>query len=179
MSGSSLWKPDPNISKPKFPLVAAVTHLQHKWIGKFAATPGCSQLLWLSAVHVIKKLSAALFKVWTPGPLHDQTKECVGLVLEARQSERCVLWPLLFSLGWDKPGSVAPLRLVGCLIKTPAPSWAYFYSIFSFFSLPLSVLFFTLSLACPLPHSVPSVLSLTFKGESIFQNVKISRNQLL
>lgn len=36
-----------------------------------------------------------------------------------------------FLLGWDKPGSVAPLRLVGCLIETPAPSWAYFYSIFS------------------------------------------------
>lgn len=35
-----------------------------------------------------------------------------------------------FTLGWDKPGSVAPLRLVGCLIETPAPSWAYFYSIF-------------------------------------------------
>lgn len=35
-----------------------------------------------------------------------------------------------FSLGWDKPGSVAPLRLVGCLIETPAPSWAYFYSTF-------------------------------------------------
>lgn len=44
-----------------------------------------------------------------------------------------------FLLGWDKPGSVAPLRLVGCLIETPAPSWAYFYSIFSLslFSSPL------------------------------------------
>lgn len=44
-----------------------------------------------------------------------------------------------FSLGWDKPGSVAPLRLVGCLIETPAPSWAYFYSIspLSFFSSPV------------------------------------------
>lgn len=37
-----------------------------------------------------------------------------------------------FSLGWDKPGSVAPLRLVGCLIETPAPSWAYFYSAYFF-----------------------------------------------
>lgn len=44
-----------------------------------------------------------------------------------------------FWLGRDKPGSVAPLRLVGCLISTPAPSWAYFYSIFSLslFSSPL------------------------------------------
>lgn len=26
-----------------------------------------------------------------------------------------------FTLCWEKPGSVAPLRLVGCLIRTPAP----------------------------------------------------------
>lgn len=35
-----------------------------------------------------------------------------------------------FMLGWEKPGSVAPLRLVGCLIRTPAPPWTYFYSFF-------------------------------------------------
>lgn len=37
-------------------------------------------------------------------------------------------------LGWEKPESVAPLRLVGCLIRTPTPPWTYFYSFFYIFS---------------------------------------------
>lgn len=91
-------------------------------------------------------------------PCHSETGKCfVASVLHAwpphnqTRSERESAWRWSlgsqkdlwcgpsFSLGWDKPGSVAPLRLVGCLIETPAPSWAYFYSIFSlsFFSSPL------------------------------------------
>lgn len=87
---------------------------------------------WEVAVSFRKRSGTLLpFKelAWPP---HDQTEgERVGLALEPWQSQRSVVRPLLFSLGWDKPGSVAPLRLVGCLIETPAPSWAYFYSIFS------------------------------------------------
>lgn len=80
-----------------------------------------------------------------------QSLRCFG-PSTARQKERESAWRWSlgsqkdlwcgpsFSLDWDKPGSVAPLRLVGCLIETPAPSWAYFYSIFSlpFFLLPYS-----------------------------------------
>lgn len=46
------------------------------------------------------------------------------------QAERDLWCGPSYSLGWDKSGSVAPLRLVGCLIETPARSWAYFYSTF-------------------------------------------------
>lgn len=67
-------------------------------------------------------------------PRPDRQSQPGGGALAVRMS--CGVAPP-FSLGRDKPGSVAPLRLVGCLIETPAPSWAYFYSIFLlFFHLP-------------------------------------------
>lgn len=104
---------------------------------------------------------ALVVEAW---PLHDQTE---------RERESAWRWSLgsqknlwcgpSFSLGWDKPGSVAPLRLVGCLIETPAPSWAYFYSIFSlsFFLLPCSDLSSSLFFSSPLLPSLSISLPLS------------------
>lgn len=71
-------------------------------------------------------------------------------------------------LGWEKPGSVAPLRLVGCLIRTPAPPWTYFYSIFFCFLFSsarktyLDLFFLLSSLFYLLFFSRDSVLTLFF-----------------
>lgn len=75
-----------------------------------------------------------------PGPSTTRQRERESAWRWGLGSEKDLWCGPSFSLGWDKPWSVAPLRLVGCLIETPAPSWAYFYSIFSlaFFFLPYS-----------------------------------------
>lgn len=101
-----------------------------------------------------------------PGPSTTRQRERESAWRWGLGSEKDLWCGPSFSLAWDKPWSVAPLRLVGCLIETPAPSWAYFYSIFSlaFFFLPYSDLscslfFFSPPLLPSLSISLPLSLS--------------------
>lgn len=113
-----------------------------------AETPGWELAPWSSHGVMLYCL-----KIWHMVPPQPETeKEKARLELSLGSWKRVWCGPS-FTLHWEKPGSVAPLRLVGCLIRTPALPGTYFYSFFSLY-------FFCRDLSWPLFRLFSSNFSL-------------------